>query len=150
MSRGFLCLIGNVQCECLIDSRADISLINPQLLEALSKTTVLQQEQSSQRTTVLGGGTVEIKARCVAAVKIGETTTKQEFCVVQMSSQCLLRGDFLRKYNCVINYKDMVLTVDKAEIPMELVESRDTPQVFRVVFRPKFEIETIYRNSYSS
>lgn len=129
------------QCNGLIDSGADVSLISSTFLDDLSQLTSVKLDATTETIRVLGGGTVKVRARCTMPLKIGNLETKHEFCVVPMTASCLLGGDFLERHNCIVDYKNRVLTVDDEKVPMKSVDKEETHQVLRVILEQNVKLK---------
>ena len=133
--------VEKIQCSFLIDSGADISILNPEILERIIKDVSVEQVTTNERLRVLGGGVVNVKSKCCVTLRIGETETTQEFWVAEMTTDCLLGGDFLSKHGCIIDYQQMVFKINEAEVPLERFGSSSSPEALRVILEKRVKLK---------
>ena len=134
-------LLHGVYCNGLIDSGVDVSLVSSSFMEYISQQVSVKLEATSETICVLGGGTVKVDAKCRIPVKIGSVIVTHEFWVVPMGTNCLLGGDFLRAQECIVNYKEMTLTVATEKVTMKVKDGEDVHQVLRVVLEQSVKLK---------
>ena len=110
--------IQGVQCNGLIDTGADVSLLGSSFVNGLIGKVSITLERIKESVKVLGGGTLDVNAKCMICLKVGSIDIHHQFWVVPMATDCILGGDFLCRHRGIIDYKDMVFTINNEKVPL--------------------------------
>ena len=109
------------ECNLIIDTGSDISIVHPDILQN-KKMETLQPVTPCFRTVT--GLKAPIKGKCNLTVRIGSTEVSQPVWIADIQDPCILGTDFLEPLGCVVNLKDSILSIGDEEVPLQRVQSQ--------------------------
>ena len=109
--------IENISCRMLIDTGANVTLVNPRMLSKLTRN-LTARPTALNRNVILktaNGEQIAVKEILNLKLSIGNYQSDHEVYVADIVDDCILGAEFLRKNNCAVDLKDNVLRIGKVE-----------------------------------
>lgn len=127
------CTVNNKTINAVIDTAAQVTVMNYELFESLKPKPLLQKDiilKGAGKNNIINGKIAE-----QVKLRIGPTEQRWDVVVGEIADSLLLGLDFLRAHNCIINLENFTLTVDKALIPITKIKtegSKNDVEIYRV------------------
>ena len=109
-------LVAGRQCQVTIDTGSNITLVRPDVLSRPGKRVTIQPAERQLRTVT--GEIAPVCGICTEDITIGNFCASHHLWVADITDECILGLDFLRKHEGLLNLKDDVLQLGTQEVPL--------------------------------
>lgn len=100
------CIVNNKTINAVIDTAAQVTVMNYELFESLKPKPLLQKDiilKGAGKNNIINGKIAE-----QVKLRIGPTEQRWDVVVGEIADSLLLGLDFLRAHNCIINLENLI------------------------------------------
>ena len=123
--------VNNLNCDFVIDTGSDISIIHPDMLPSDKQRDLCPTSGCSLRTVT--GEKAPIRGTVELTLTLGTTRVAHKMWVADIQDSCILGMDFLEPHNCLINLGDRTLHIGDEEVPLKKPQQEDSRVCCRVI-----------------
>ena len=125
--------VEGVDCEMVVDTGSNITIVRPDVLKRVSEDVVLDVQTVDSCLRTVTGETTPVRCRGKLRLQVGNFKIMHDVWIADIENECILGLDFLAPNNCVVDVRESCLRIGAEEIRLKRVAASKKPVCRRVV-----------------
>lgn len=125
--------IESSNCDMVIDTGSNITIVRPDVLGRVSKDVDIGVQPVDRLLRTVTGETTPVRGRGKLTFQVGNLKVVHEVWVADIENECILGLDFLTSNDCVVDVRESCLHIGPEEIRFKKMTATKKPACCRVM-----------------